>query len=92
MKRANLPSEGEPESGSGLLAGDEGPPRAAHGSIEEENEARVRLSVRGMTCAACALAVEKALRSVPGVRSAVVNAAAGAAAVRFDAARAKLPA
>ncbi|MBM3321283.1 MAG: heavy metal translocating P-type ATPase [Candidatus Eisenbacteria bacterium] len=92
MKRANLPSEGEPESGSGLLAGDEGPPRAAHGSIEEEKEARVRLSVRGMTCAACALAVEKALRSVPGVRSAVVNAAAGAAAVRFDAARANLPA
>jgi Cu+-exporting ATPase len=92
MKRADLSREEEVESGSGPLAEDEQPPRAAQGSAEDEKVARVRLSVRGMTCAACALAVEKALRSVPGVKSAVVNAAAEAAAVRFDAARANLPA
>ncbi|MFH1679719.1 MAG: heavy metal translocating P-type ATPase [Candidatus Eisenbacteria bacterium] len=58
---------------------------------DDEKETRVRLSVRGMTCANCAFTVEKALRAVPGVRSAVVNAAAGAAAVRFDTGRAGVP-
>ena len=36
-------------------------------------ETRLRLVVRGMTCAACATRVEKALRSVPGVIDASVN-------------------
>jgi len=48
-----------------------------------------KLSVSGMSCAGCARAVEKALLSVPGVESAVVNVAAGAAAVRWDPAKAK---
>ncbi len=52
-----------------------------------EGDKRLRLEVRGMTCAACALAVEKALTGVPGVKNAVVNAAANAAGVRFDSAR-----
>jgi Cu+-exporting ATPase len=56
-----------------------------------EAESRVRLSVRGMSCANCAFAVEKALRSVEGVRSAVVNVAAGAASVRFDSRRTGVP-
>ncbi|MFH1279786.1 MAG: heavy metal translocating P-type ATPase, partial [Candidatus Eisenbacteria bacterium] len=54
----------------------------------DDRETRVRLAVHGMTCANCARTVEKALRSVPGVESAVVNAAAGAAGVRFDASKA----
>ena len=53
----------------------------------DDREARVRLSIGGMSCANCAFTVEKALKNVPGVKSAVVNAAAGAAAVRFDSSR-----
>jgi len=49
-----------------------------------DREARVRLSIGGMSCANCAFTVEKALKNVRGVKSAVVNVAAGAAAVRFD--------
>ena len=33
----------------------------------------IRLSIAGMSCAGCVAAVEEALRSVPGVREAVVN-------------------
>lgn len=40
-----------------------------------------RLMVEGMHCAACAMHVEKALKSVPGVVSAEVNASAGRARV-----------
>ena len=36
---------------------------------------RVRLKIRGMTCAACVRRVEKALARVPGVESALVNLA-----------------
>lgn len=42
------------------------------------------LGVGGMTCAACVLHVEKALRKVPGVQDASVNLATEAARVRYD--------
>ena len=42
------------------------------------------LGVGGMTCAACVLHVEKALRKVPGVREASVNLATEAARVRYE--------
>lgn len=58
----------------------------------DDRETRVRLAVHGMTCANCSKAVERALRNVPGVGSAVVNAAAGAAGVRFDTTRTNVPA
>ena len=42
----------------------------------------IRLSVQGMTCAACVGRVERALKKVPGVADAVVNLATGEAAVQ----------
>src|SRR5678815_3288511 len=45
----------------------------------------LRLHVTGMTCASCALRVEKALAAVPGVASASVNPATEVASVRVDA-------
>jgi P-type Cu2+ transporter len=44
------------------------------------------LAVEGMHCAACAINVEKALKSVPGVISADVNATSGRAHLVWDAA------
>ncbi|MBI4594095.1 MAG: copper-translocating P-type ATPase, partial [Candidatus Rokubacteria bacterium] len=45
---------------------------------------RVELPVAELTCAACVQAVERALRAVPGVRSATVNLAGGRAFVDYD--------
>lgn len=42
----------------------------------------IRLSVQGMTCAACVGRVERALKKVPGVAEATVNLATGEAAVQ----------
>lgn len=49
----------------------------------------IELSIGGMTCAHCPLAVEKALKAIDGVVSAHVNLANGLAAVDYDASRAK---
>jgi Cu+-exporting ATPase len=46
-------------------------------------EARVELGIGGMTCATCALRVEKALAKVPGVLAASVNLATETASVRL---------
>jgi Cu+-exporting ATPase len=48
---------------------------------------RVDLAIEGMTCAACAARVEKALNRVPGA-AAEVNFATESARVRYDRARA----
>ncbi len=48
---------------------------------------RVDLPVSGMTCAACARAVERALSSTEGVGRASVNLATNTATVEFDASR-----
>ncbi|MCR4399201.1 MAG: heavy metal translocating P-type ATPase, partial [Firmicutes bacterium] len=53
---------------------------------------RVVLPVSGMKCASCVAHVERALRSVPGVRDASVNLAAGKAVVSYDPRRASLSA
>jgi Cu+-exporting ATPase len=45
--------------------------------------ARVELPITGMTCANCALAVERALNRVPGVVEATVNFAAERATAKF---------
>ncbi|MGA3098826.1 MAG: HAD-IC family P-type ATPase, partial [Bryobacteraceae bacterium] len=49
---------------------------------------RVDLPVSGMTCAACARAIELALAATPGVERARVNLATNTATVEYDAARA----
>ena len=45
---------------------------------------RVDLPVSGMTCAACARAIELALAGTPGVERASVNLATNTATVEFD--------
>ncbi|MFO1472587.1 MAG: heavy metal translocating P-type ATPase, partial [Turneriella sp.] len=49
------------------------------------------LDISGMTCANCALRIEKGLSKLPGVQSATVNFAMETASVQFDAAVCELP-
>ena len=49
----------------------------------EEGETRLRLKVRGMSCASCALRVEKALQGLAGVVEARVNLATEEASLRY---------
>ena len=51
-----------------------------------EGRARISLPVSGMTCAACARRVEKALSGTAGVRAANVNLATEKATVEYDSA------
>ena len=45
---------------------------------------KVTLDVRGMTCAACAMTVEKTLNKTPGVDSATVNINTERATIVYD--------
>ena len=54
--------------------------------------ASVSLPVTGMSCAACAATIERALTRLPGVDGAGVNFATNRATVRFDAATLTVPA
>jgi len=47
----------------------------------------VKFSVRGMTCANCARAVERKLAATPGVGKASVDLGAASAEVEYDPAR-----
>src|SRR5438876_5120993 len=67
-----------------------------HVSIEEnENiplaqpaaESQTVLALEGMTCASCAMRIEKGLKKVPGVKDANVNLATELATVTYDAAQ-----
>ncbi|MCA9097873.1 MAG: cation-translocating P-type ATPase, partial [Planctomycetaceae bacterium] len=51
---------------------------------EPGTKSDVRLEIHGMHCASCVSRVEKALESVPGVRSAVVQLTTQDATVRID--------
>lgn len=51
----------------------------------------VTLEIGGMTCATCALSIEKALKQQPGVAKAQVNLALERADIRFDAGQVALP-
>jgi Cu2+-exporting ATPase len=51
----------------------------------QSHEWESRLVIEGMHCAACAINVEKALKSVPGVLSADVNATSGRARLTWSA-------
>ena len=64
---------------SGSTHGHEG-----HQGHDGHGEQRVDLPVGGMSCAACAGTVERALSKAPGVASAHVNFATRTATVRFD--------
>ena len=47
-------------------------------------ESRTILALEGMTCASCAMRIEKGLKKVPGVRDASVNFATEQATVTYD--------
>jgi len=58
--------------------------RLGYEALEPSRDTRVSLPIGGMTCAACAVRVEKALRKVPGVTEAAVNPATEKATVAYD--------
>ena len=47
-------------------------------------EGRAMLALEGMTCASCAMRIEKGLKKVPGVKAASVNLATEKADVTYD--------
>jgi P-type Cu+ transporter len=49
-----------------------------------DKESRTILDLEGMTCASCAMHIEKSLKKVPGVRDACVNLATEKATVSYD--------
>jgi Cu+-exporting ATPase len=63
---------------------------AGYGLVEEQKAKKLEILVEGMTCAACSAAVERAIRKLPGVKSASVNLATNRAAVEYDPAQVKL--
>ena len=59
---------------------------------EAENRLDISIPIRGMTCAACVMHVEHALREIPGVLAATVNLATERAAVSLEPGRVQLDA
>jgi len=53
-------------------------------AYSENNEGKAQFKVMGMSCANCALTIEKKLGSTPGVQSAVVNFATETVTVEYD--------
>src|SRR5260370_41175599 len=49
-----------------------------------DTESRAILDLEGMTCASCAMRIEKGLKKVPGVRDASVNLATEKATATYD--------
>ena len=81
-KRTPAPAVAQTLDSVGALAVDPDP-----ADIDEEARTELeqaRLSVLGMTCASCVLAIDRTLRGVPGVTEANVNLAAEQASVSFD--------
>ena len=53
-------------------------------------ESRATLTLEGMTCASCAIRIEKGLKKVPGIKDASVNLATEQATVTYDPAQTNL--
>jgi Cu+-exporting ATPase len=58
--------------------------KAGYGAAEESNTKEVTIPIGGMTCAACAKAVERALNKLEGIESSSVNIATEKAAVKYN--------
>ncbi len=56
----------------------------AEGNPQPHEQASVTLVIGGMTCASCAMRVEKGLKKTPGVAQATVNLATERATVAYD--------
>src|SRR5262245_9549032 len=54
-------------------------------NLATASPATLDMGIGGMTCAACVLRVEKALKKVPGVQDAVVNLATETARITYEA-------
>ena len=65
-------------------------PKLALVDLEPEGEPRSVLDLEGMTCASCAMRIEKGLKKVPGVKDATVNLATEQAVVTYDPAQTNL--
>jgi Cu+-exporting ATPase len=75
-------AEIEGRTASGTAATDTQAPH--DGSAEQAAQATATLALEGMTCASCALRIEKGLKKVPGVSDAAVNLASERASVTYD--------
>src|SRR5262245_19102256 len=53
-------------------------------AIDEESECQIELALEGMSCASCAMRIEKGLKKVHGVKDASVNFATEKALVIYD--------
>lgn len=60
-------------------------------SAAPDREQAIELPIEGMTCASCAVGVQRAIEALPGVRRAEVLLAAEKAVVRFDPTQVDLP-
>jgi Cu+-exporting ATPase len=58
--------------------------------VDSTTDNRTVLALEGMTCASCAMRIEKGLKKVPGVKDANVNLATEQAAVTYDPTQATL--
>ena len=68
-------------------------PTEEHTVVYEDQrkaDSRAVLALEGMTCASCAMRIEKGLRKVPGVKDASVNFATEQATVTYDPTQANL--
>jgi len=60
-------------------------PRDDTSTIQRDSaENSAMFAIEGMTCASCAMRIEKGLKKVPGVKDASVNLATEQAIVTFD--------
>jgi len=62
-------------------------PTEEHTVVYEDQrkvDSRAVLALEGMTCASCAMRIEKGLKKVPGVKDASVNFASEQATVTYD--------
>src|SRR5258708_15826684 len=57
---------------------------AVNSQAPATTEGQAVFAIEGMTCASCAMRVEKGLKKVPGVKDANVNLASEKATVTFD--------
>jgi P-type Cu+ transporter len=57
---------------------------AGYEAVEPAADMRVRLGIKGMTCAACVRRVENAVKALPGVKVAAVNLATETGEIVFD--------
>src|SRR5207244_4974882 len=68
-------------------------PTEEHTVVDEDQrkaDSRAVLALEGMTCASCAMRIEKGLKKVPGVKDASVNFATEQATVTYDPTQANL--